>query len=145
MKVQINIIEKSKNRNWERINQNLINEILGLVYSNQDFEFVIDFNNTNTISKKDLINFTFKTLFKVSTVVNDDLTHRLSFNLKGNISDLNITKVLFKEEIKNYKSKNLNKVFNVDRILNGDVLPKQTQKDIIKQNLEILMAQISKL
>ncbi len=145
MKVQINIVEKSKNRNWERINQNLITEILGLVYSNQDFEFVIDFNNTNTISKKDLINFTFKTLFKVSTVVNDDLTHRLSFNLKGDISDLNITKVLFKEEIKNYKSKNLNKVFNVDRILNGGVLPKQTQKDIIKQNLEILMAQISKL
>ena len=145
MKVQINIVEKSKNRNWERINQNLITEILGLIYSNQDFEFVIDFNNTNTISKKDLINFTFKTLFKVSTIVNDDLTHRLSFNLKGNISDLNITKVLFKEEIKNYKSKNLNKVFNVDRILNGDVLPKQTQKDIIKQNLEILMAQISKL
>jgi hypothetical protein len=48
MKVQINIREKSKIRNWERINQNLINEILGIVYSNQDFEFVLDLTSLST-------------------------------------------------------------------------------------------------
>jgi hypothetical protein len=145
MKVQINIREKSKIRNWERINQNLINEILGIVYSNQDFEFVLDLTSTDTKSKKDLINFAFKTLFKISTIIKDDLTDRLSFKINGSVEDLNISKLLFREEIKNYKPKNLNRVFNVDKILNGVSPSKQTQKDIIKNNLEMLMAQISKL
>jgi hypothetical protein len=145
MKVQINIREKSKIRNWERINQNLINEILGIVYSNQDFEFVLDLTSTDTKSKKDLINFAFKTLFKISTIIEDDLTDRLSFKFNGSVEDLNISKLLFREEIKNYKPKNLNRVFNIDKILNGVSTSKQTQKDMIKNNLEMLMAQISKL
>ena len=145
MQVQINIREKSKIRNWERINQTLINEILGVIHSNQDFEFVLDLTSTDTKSKKDLINFTFKTLFKISTIIKGDLTDRLSFKINGSVEDLNISKLLFREEIKNYKLKNLNRVFNIDKILNGGSPSKQTQKDIIKNNIEMLMAQISKL